>query len=150
MTTRWHWGYGIAAVYIAFAGCTIGFVMFAMEQPVDLVSRDYYEQSLVHDAHRAALDRAARLTEPVTVDAAGDGRTIVLSVPAPAAASARGRITLYRPASSGDDRTWDLALDRSHRQRIDTTRLPRGRWTFVAAWSADGLDYQIEEPITLP
>ena len=38
MKRLWNWGVGLATVYAIFAGATVGFVAFAMGQPVDLVS----------------------------------------------------------------------------------------------------------------
>lgn len=48
MTIRLHWGTGIALAYTTFALATIGFVVFAMQRPVDLVSADYYADALRH------------------------------------------------------------------------------------------------------
>ena len=66
---RLHWGVGIAATYLVFAGATAGFVAFAMQQRVELVRPDYYTYSLAHDARRRAEARTAALGTRFYIDA---------------------------------------------------------------------------------
>ena len=85
MRITFNWGTGIAAVYTVFALATTGFVTFAMSQRVDLVSSDYYAQSLRQDqriaaeqqralARAAAVRRADRLRSGDAFAAIGPGR----------------------------------------------------------------------------
>ena len=61
MRITFNWGTGIALVYIAFAVATTGFVTFAMNRSVDLVSADYYAQSLQQDQQMDAEQNALML-----------------------------------------------------------------------------------------
>src|SRR5438105_3272117 len=76
-----NWGVGIAAVYAVFAASTTAFVVFAMKQPVDLVSPDYYAQALKQDAHTDAVMRAAELGSRVSVTL-GERRHLRIQMPA--------------------------------------------------------------------
>jgi hypothetical protein len=58
---RVNWGTAIALVYAIFASGTVGFVAFALQHPVQLVSEDYYGESLAHDSKRAAIENAGQL-----------------------------------------------------------------------------------------
>ncbi len=147
---RLHWGIAVAAVYTLFAGSTLGFVVFALGHPVELVSADYYERSLTHDARQAALARAAALGEAVeiTVDAPGDAFAIAL--PPAQAATARGQVTLYRPSEAHADRVVTLAPDAAGRQRIPLAGLARGRWLVRLDWTAAGIAYSREQALVRP
>jgi nitrogen fixation protein FixH len=148
---RIHWGAGVAIVYVAFAASTSAFVAFALRHPVELVTADYYEQSLQHDARLDAVARTRALLQPIRVEldaAAGDVR-LVLPAEA-AAAGATGTITFYRPADARADRVLPLALAPDGVQRVPLAGLAPGRWLVRVAWRAGGLDYFHEQPVVRP
>ena len=127
---RLHWGIAVAVVYTLFAGSTVGFVVFALSRPVELVSA-------------AALGDGVRV-EP---DARGDALTIALP---PSHAGATGRVTLYRPSDIHADRTAPLALDAAGQQRVPLTGLARGRWLLRLEWTAAGIAYAREQALNRP
>jgi hypothetical protein len=148
MRITFNWGTGIAAVYTTFALATTGFVTFAMSQRVDLVSSDYYAQSLRQD-QRIAAERHARSLDPQpSVVLTGSGHAM-LSLP-PDQAGAAGVITWYRPADPRADRTTALALDRAGRQQLPLSGLMPGRWIVQVRWAAGGRDYYFEQAVLLP
>ncbi len=144
-----NWGTGIALVYTAFAAATTGFVTFAMSRSVDLVSADYYAQSLQQDQRMDAERNTAALASPPEVVQSG-ARALVLSLPSAHAASATGTVTLYRPSDASADRVLPLAVDADGRQQIALDGLARGRWLLQVRWSAGGRDYYFEEPVIVP
>lgn len=138
---RINWGTAIAIVYATFATATVGFVAFALQHPVQLVSENYYADSLAHDAKRAAVENADRL--PASVLAA-DGGDIVVAVPVEQRADAHGEIRMYRPSEATADRTWALALDAAGTQRVSTGDLRRGRWIAQLSWTSGSRSYYRE------
>ncbi|HEY8551633.1 MAG TPA: FixH family protein [Vicinamibacterales bacterium] len=147
MKITWNWGTGIAAIYTAFAIGTISFVSFAINQRVELVSRDYYAASLAHDDHIAAVRNARALGDSLTWVAAEDGRTVLLTLPAEQAETATGTVTLYRPSDATADRTLPLELDADGTQRVSLESLPAGRWILRAQWTSDGREYFAERDV---
>jgi hypothetical protein len=147
MKIRWHWGFGLAAVYTAFAAGTTGVALFAMRQQVDLVSADYYARSLDHDAHLAAIERTLALGDGVRVGLVG--RTLDLSWPAERARPIAGTVTLYRPSSAAADRTIGITPDAAGTMRVPLADLPAGRWTVQLAWQAAGLTYYLEREVVV-
>jgi hypothetical protein len=136
-----NWGVGIAVVYVLFALSTLGFVAFAMSQPVELVSADYYARSLHHDERLEAEARVRGLGTTFASRLAEDGRTAVVSLPP--AQAAEGTITVYRPSNAGLDRTVALAPDARGEQRI---QLPgSGRWVLKIQWTASNQRYYHEQ-----
>ena len=141
-----NWGTGIALVYTAFAAATTGVVTFAMRRPVDLVSGDYYEQSLRQDDRIAAENNARELGVVVSVDERSPEVAVIL-MPARAAREAHGTVTLYRPSNSRADQETPLQLDARGEQRVPLDRLTPGRWVVQVRWSAAGRDYYVERGI---
>jgi len=146
---RIHWGVAIAVVYMLFAASTLGFVAFAMSHPVQLVSPDYYERSLLHDQRAAAVGRARALGAGLRVEVDDRRSELAVTLPPDTSAGARGAITLYRPSDVEADRTVALALDAAGRQRVPVAALARGRWLARIDWTAGGHDYCFETDVTL-
>jgi nitrogen fixation protein FixH len=140
---RLTWGTGIAAVYVVFASCTLAVVAFAISQPVDLVSADYYAQALAFDRRQAASARAGALGAKLEIAATGGSLLIRLAQP-----DAAGRVTLYRPSASHTDREQALDLAGGE-QRIDLRTLAAGRWLVKMEWTSGGLDYYREQALVL-
>ena len=149
MRITFNWGTGIAAVYIVFALATTGFVTFAMSQRVDLVSSDYYAQSLRQDQRIAAEQNARSLEPPPSVVLTGSGQAM-LSLPLDQAGRVGGTITWYRPADPRADRTTALAIDRAGRQQLPLSGLMAGQWIVQVRWAALGRDYYFEQAVLLP
>ena len=146
MTRYLNWGSGIAAVYTVFAMSTVAFVTFAMKQPVDLVSADYYARSLEVDARQAARVRAASLIG-FAIEITGDGRQVTVEWPAEQRGHVQGTATLYRPANSAEDRVVALAPDAGGRQTISLADGPAGRVIVQVSWQADGQAYYVERGV---
>jgi nitrogen fixation protein FixH len=144
-----NWGTGIAMVYTAFAAATTGFVAFAMSRSVDLVSADYYAQSLQQDQRMEAERNTSALGREPSIAWSG-ARSIVLSLPEAHATTAAGTITMYRPSDAAADRTFTLAIDAAGVQQIPLDALARGRWLLQVRWSAEGRTYYFEEPVIVP
>lgn len=151
MTIRLHWGIAVAVFYTAFALGTVGFVVFAMRQDVQLVSDDYYARSLTHDAHMAAVANAEALGPALRVDLPADGRgDVVIAWPADMAAAMRGTATLYRPSDAAADRSFAVTPTADGTFRIATTGLAAGRWRLKLQWQASGREYYTERELIVP
>jgi hypothetical protein len=144
----WNWGVGVATAYAIFAGATLGFVTFAMRERVDLVSPEYYADSLSHDVRQAAASRALALGDAFRIDTAGDGRSATIVWPV-SAAPASGTIHLYRPANSAADRREPIAPDLSGVQVVRLDDLTPGAWTIRCEWTAAGTPFYAERQIVV-
>ena len=149
MGIKLNWGTGIGLVYVMFATATTGFVTFAMNRSVDLVSDDYYAQAL-HQDERMQAERNTQALQPAPSIARSGPSALVLSLPRAHATTAVGSITWYRPSDSSADRVDTLAIDTAGRQQVSLAALARGRWLMQVRWSADGRAYYFEEPVIVP
>lgn len=146
---RIHWGLAIALVYAAFASATIAFVVFALRQPVDLVSADYYARALRQDDRAEAERRASTLPAAITCRIAG-GEALIVTLPREAARGAVGTLTLYRPSDGRADRVVPLALDAGGSQRVSLAGVAHGRWELQLEWEAGGVRYYHEQRVDVP
>jgi nitrogen fixation protein FixH len=152
MRIHWHWGTRIALVYAVFAGGTLGFAVFAMRQDVDLVSPDYYAESMSYDARQAASSRTLALGDGFGFEPAQDGRAITIRFPVTARPES-GRLTLYRASDSHADRSLDVDprwTDSTGRLRFDLHDIGPGQWTAKLDWTAGGRQYFAEQRIVVP
>jgi nitrogen fixation protein FixH len=148
MRLRFNWGTGLTLTYTAFALATSAFVAFAMNRPVDLVSADYYAQSLQLDRRMEAERNALALGTRLSLTEVSN-RRLRLSLPRELAAHATGTIRLYRASSAAEDRDLALVLSAEGSQDISLDGLPAGRWSVQVQWAALGRDYFTHRDVTL-
>ena len=142
MKLRFNWAAAIVLSYVLFAAATVGFVVFALRRPVDLVAPDYYAQSLRQDRQMDAVRNARDL--PARVVQAGE-RSLLIALPAAQAADARGSVTLYRASNASADRVVALKTDAAGRQQIPLEGLAPGVWSVRVRWAAQGREFYVEE-----
>jgi nitrogen fixation protein FixH len=150
MTIRIHWGIAVAMFYAAFALSTVGFVVFAMTQDVQLVSDDYYARSLAHDGHMQAVANADALGTALRVEVHSKARVVHVQWPAELAAQVRGAATMYRPSNARADTSVPLVPGADGSLDIPTTGLAPGHWRLQLRWTAAGRDYYAERDLRLP
>ena len=146
MKISFTWGTALAFVYATFATATMAFVVFALRRPVDLVSPDYYAQSLRQDRQMDAERNTRDLRDAASVVQTGD-RALVVSLPAVQAAEARGTVTLYRASDASADRVVTLATDAAGRQRIALDGMQAGQWSVRVRWTVQGRDFYLEQRV---
>lgn len=140
---RFHWGWGIAAVYIVFAAATLSFVAFAFTVDVDLVRTDYYEHSLRHDDRMRARAAAAASSEArMSVVQTVDDQVLKIVVPA-THQEAVGRVELYFAGAPDRDQSLELTLDATGGMQIPVGHLHSGKWVATVAWSHAGRSYEM-------
>jgi hypothetical protein len=71
----------------------VAFVVFAMNRPVELVSGDYYAQSLRHERRITARANAEVLGAAFSCAMSPDGRVLSVRLPPGHGADARGTVT---------------------------------------------------------
>ena len=150
MNLRWNWGHSIAAVYTVFALVTIGFVVFAMDQRVDLVSTDYYEQAIALDARRTAEANARSLGAAFAITELGDGQAVTVQWPVDAISGAAGTLTLYRPADATADRRTPMAPNAQGAQTLSLAGLAPGRWQLQVEWTVGARAFFAERKVVVP
>ncbi len=144
------WPIGIVVAFVVFVSGTIGLIVLACSQRVDLVSSDYYEQELRYTGQMERVERALQLGKHVSVTYDSDLSKIRVAIPADQArAEFKGRIHLYRPSAAGLDREIVFQPDASGVQWIDTVDLNPGLWKVRVSWSVASKDYYFDQPLVV-
>lgn len=146
MKVRMNWGTGMALVYGSFATATVGFVVFAVSHPAALVSVDYYQQAMRHDARMEAAAEAASAGARLTIEGEPGQQVAVFRPGTLPAGPAVGTVTWYRPSDASLDRRIDLAIDADGLQRFDLSTWPTGRWWIKAEWTVTTRAFYFEQP----
>src|SRR5436190_23523824 len=106
---RSGWPYAIAAYFaLAITGIAI-FITWAVNQNMDLVGSDYYEQEILFQQHLDAVGRTRALGASAALQF--DGTVCALRIQVPSghlATSFAGTVHLYRPSDARLDRRSDL------------------------------------------
>ena len=104
------WGKGITITLIAFCLLITSFVYRAMKQDFNLVTKDYYEESLDYDAVQERLSNYSRLGEKVVVRVDQEQQSLMVELPATVDnEAASGYILLYNPTDAALDMKFGLS-----------------------------------------
>jgi hypothetical protein len=149
-TPRNLWPLGIIVTFALFFAGTVGLIVMACSQKMDLVSTDYYEQEL---KFQGRIDRVERTRHAVTQAAVAydpAARCITVSLPAGQAGhEVSGRIELYRPSAAGLDRAVKLEPDTKGVQRVDAAGMVPGFWKVRLSWTVESQDYFLDQKIVV-
>jgi hypothetical protein len=149
-TTRNLWPLGIILTLVVFFAGTVGLIVMACSQRVDLVSPDYYERELKFQGEIDRVERTHRAPSQASVAYDAAGQCITVSLPADQAGrEINGRIELYRPSAAGLDRAVKLAPDSKGVQRLDAAGLAPGLWKVRVSWTVEQQDYFLDEKVVV-
>jgi nitrogen fixation protein FixH len=144
------WPLGIIVTFALFFTGTVGLVVMAFSQKVDLVSPDYYEQELKFQGRIDRVERTRNAASQATVAYDAGGKCITVSLPADQAGhEVSGRIELYRPSASGLDRAVKLEPDTNGVQRVDAAGMVPGLWKVRVSWTVEHQDYYFDQKVVV-
>lgn len=144
------WPVSIIAFFtVAIIGCG-SFVAFCSRHPADLVAADYYEQELRYQGQIDGLQRARQRAQTTAVTYDAKARLISIALPPfPAESRPTGKIQLYRPSATNQDRQFTLEPNADGVQTIDTSNLLPGLWKVRVTWTVAHEDYFVDQQIVL-
>ncbi|MFD2244941.1 FixH family protein [Pontibacter ruber] len=143
------WPYAIIAAMVLFMGYIAMFVYKAMNQDVDLVSKNYYEQEIQYQDHIEKVGRTVAAGD-VAVNYNAEAHTILLQLPESFKGQPiNGKINLFRPSDDQLDQEIPLQLGRDLSQLIETQKLEKGLWKVRVNFSAGNETYYNEKTIQI-
>lgn len=144
-----NWGNKLLLVFVVFGGGISYMVYRCMQTPVDLVSEHYYKDELAYQKVIDGTREANALSGKVGLTLTAEGIRIQLP-PEMHDRQVRGTVEFYCPADAGRDRTLPLSIERGGRQDIALANLRSGHYTVKITWTAGGVGYFTEQPLTVP
>lgn len=144
---KFTWGTGIACFYTLFVIVMVSMVVFATNNPTDLVQENYYEKDINYESYRQKRAKGASVKTQVDVVAESGNSAIKISLPSEMR-NATGTVTLFRPSNKAYDTSFELNLDEKSTM---TYALPgqtvKGLWKLKLDWQVNGQQYFQEKTI---
>jgi hypothetical protein len=148
MKIKISWGTGIVIAFAIFMGGTISTAVYLMNQDVNLVADDYYDQEINYQQQIDRMERTNQLENKQIVSF--NGSTVKISIPKVLINKrVTGEIYFYRPSDSNSDIIFPLITDTSGVQVIPAENLAKGYWKIKVGWLSNGKDYFSEERILI-
>ncbi|GAB3821548.1 FixH family protein [Pontibacter rugosus] len=141
------WPYAIVVCMVMFMGYIASFVYKAMNQDVDLVSKNYYEQEIQYQDHINMMDRT-KAAGNVAITYNHDIKGILVQLPESFKGQPiQGKVNLFRPSDDQLDQELPLQLGRDLSQLIETEKLQTGLWKVRVSFTAKNETYYAEQNI---
>ena len=146
MKLKISWGTGIVIVFAIFMGATVSTAVYLMNQDVNLVADDYYNQEIKYQQQIDRIARTKKLDEESII--VFNGTTINVTIPESLMnRDLSGEIYFYRPSDEKSDIKIPLYTDSLGLQVIPVSSLEKGLWSVKVSWLAGEMEYFVEERI---
>ncbi|MBB6610357.1 FixH family protein [Pontibacter sp. Tf4] len=143
------WPYAIVVAMVCFMAYIAMFVYKAMNQDVDLVSKDYYQQEIQYQDQIDKVRRTQALGD-VMLDYRSTDKTILLQMPATyQGMNLSGTITMFRPSDDSMDKQVPLQLGRDQSQLLEVNDLENGLWKVRVNFTDGKETYYSEKTIQI-
>ena len=141
-----NWGLKITFLYLAFVAMILTLVFKASGEKVELVTKDYYAQELVHQKKMDAIRSGNQWKAQVAIAVTNGSLSIILPDQLHVE---KGMINIYRPSDSALDKEFALNAD-SDGFETSTNGWPMGYYLVRLTWESEGKESIIEETIFIP
>lgn len=145
---RFHWGWGIVALYAGFVLFILVIVGYASFQRFDLVDKDYYAKGIDYERQIERIKRAETLVQKPVIRF-DNGEVVIQFPPVGQPSDYSGAVTIFRPSAASLDFFSQLLLESDFTQRVKSERLVAGMWRIKLAWTVGGVEYYQEKEMML-
>ncbi|PWJ41005.1 FixH family protein [Sediminitomix flava] len=149
MKFKFHFGHGIIITFILFAGMILNFVFKSFDVPINMVTKDYYQDDGAVNTRAKKISNTEPYLEEIDIALAEEKQLAVLSMPTQMT-GAEGIVHFYRPSDEHQDVKYELVLNEKGHQVFQIKDLSKGHWVVILEWSKDELDYYTQNNIFIP
>lgn len=151
MKRRMHpWPLGILGALVVFFLGMVTLVVMASRSGMELVSPEYYEDTIVYEGRMEALRRTAPLAGEISATYDAGTRTIAWQIPqAHGQSGATGAVVLYRPSGARQDQKVALQVDGRGRQVLSAEGMSSGLWRVQSDWDVAGATFHAERDVVV-
>jgi hypothetical protein len=143
------WGTKIAILYGGFVLLIVFMVIMSVNQKVDLVSENYYDQEVAYQGRINEMNNANTLSEKVTTAFINNG--IEITFPEEMKGKiVTGNVLFFRPSDKTKDFTLPVKLDDNAAQFVAGSNLQKGMYKLQIDWKADNKNYYSEQVVVIP
>jgi hypothetical protein len=144
---KFNWGTGILIFLILFLAACTAFIIFAMNQDVNLVHKDYYEKGVDYTDKMNIDARSTQFSDKIQIDY-NDEYLLIDFEDSMIANIDSGKVLLYRPSNSNQDVLFPMTFSESV-IKIPKENLITGRYILKLSWYSEGIKYDIDKPVDI-
>ena len=146
MKQKISWGTGIVIAFVIFMGGITTIAVYLMNQDVNLVADDYYDQEIKYQQQIDRIKRTKKLDTKNIITF--NGTTVNVTIPKSLLKSnLTGEIYFYRPSDENSDIKIPLHTDSLGLQVVPVSSLEKGLWTVKVNWLTSEIEYFVEKRI---
>lgn len=147
---RSYWPLAIIITLSLFATFIITIAVFLSGKNFDLVTENYYEESLLYEDKIDMLSNTSKLDSLPELHYRLGGKSLLVSFPNNyAGVIDSGAVIFYNSQNSGLDFEENLNLNEFGQQLFKEEQIKGNRWTVSLKWSMKGMHYLWEKEIKL-
>jgi hypothetical protein len=144
---KFNWGTGILLVLVLFLAASAAFIIFAINQDVNLVHKDYYEKGVDYSEQMKVISRSEPLAGKIETRIAETGLQIRLDSLLTTEIDS-GKIVLFRPSGKDFDLEFPLEKNKTDFQ-FAAENLINGRYILKVSWFSRGLKYEVDKQVVV-
>lgn len=139
---KFNWGTAITLLYLSFV-MGMGYLVYrSLNEKVDLVINNYYENDKLFPEKYEQQQNAVNLKEQVKITS-GNPLTIQFFSAMPE----KGTLKFYRPDDASLDKSMDISVNENGMMHIETASLKHGLWKVILQWESEGKKFYTEDRI---
>ncbi|HET6990325.1 MAG TPA: FixH family protein [Bacteroidia bacterium] len=144
-----NWGLRLVILYVAFMALILVLVFKSMNEKVDLVTENYYQEELKFQNRIDRQNQSAALNEQPLVHVTAEN----VEIKFPGSLSKEkisGTVKFYRPSDASKDFTTPLQVDSSGTQIVPSGKFEKGIYQVQFTWETQGKNFYNEVPLYIP
>lgn len=127
-----NWGKGITIALVLFIGFIVSLGVILMQQDVDLVAEDYYQQEIDYETQISAESNAKKLDDKPTF--VQDDNYFIVKVPE--GEFAKMTLEMSRPNNSDKDKKFDIVGTKTF--MVEKSSLDAGQYGIALRYEHEG------------
>ena len=143
---KFNWVHGILIFIILFLMLSVAFIIFALNQPQDLVSEDYYNQGADYTKQMEVNSRSNLYRDSINI-ALLDKDVQVKLCKSLASSADTIKIYFYRPSDKEADIRMKCLM--SEAISIPASKLQHGRYVVKMSWTHRGELFNVDKDLTI-
>ncbi|MEJ2004395.1 MAG: FixH family protein [Cyclobacteriaceae bacterium] len=142
-----NWGYRIVFSFVLFIGLIITLVVISMNQDVNLVAEDYYNQEIAYQDQIERIKRTSELDRQPSGTYDNNLGQITIDVFSDAVDS--GSIHFFRPSDANQDKQVAFPESGTGKVVVPVKGWLNGLWKVKVQWSVSGEEFYAEKVVTI-
>ena len=144
---KFNWGTGILLVLVLFLAASAAFIIFAINQDVNLVHKDYYEKGVDYTEQMKVISRSEPFADKIETRIEETGLQISIDSLLTTEIDS-GKIVLYRPSGKDFDLEFQMEKNKTDFQ-FAAENLILGRYILKVSWFSKGLKYEVDKQVVV-